>query len=167
MNFDIITSDYFKAEAKRLGKRYRSFVDDYDAFVKAIRKNPYQGTEFMPGVRKVRIAIESKDRGKSGGARVITFTYAVSESNGIVYLLIIYDKEDASSVKKNVIKTILKDLGFDINKLQAEGRLTPRPTDNETTIERLGNLKLREFTQEELSEDPRLEYLMNNDSNRI
>lgn len=130
MNFEVLTTDYFNVEAKRLGKRYRSFVDDYDSFVKEIKKNPYQGVEILPGVRKVRIAIESKDKGKSGGARVITFAYTISEKDGIVYLLIIYDKEDASSVKKNVIKAILKDIGFDINKMQAEGRLKPRPIEH-------------------------------------
>ena len=130
MNFDVLTTDYFNVEAKRLGKRYRSFVDDYDTFVKDIKRNPYQGVEILPGVRKVRNAIQSKDKGKSRGARIITFTYAISEENGVVYLLIIYDKEDASSVKKNVIKAILKDIGFDINKMQAEGNLKPQQVED-------------------------------------
>ncbi|MBQ7510250.1 MAG: hypothetical protein IJT53_05030, partial [Prevotella sp.] len=55
---------------------------------------------------------------------------AISEENGVVYLLIIYDKEDASSVKKNVIKAILKDIGFDINKMQAEGNLKPQQVED-------------------------------------
>ena len=79
----------------------------------------------MPGVRKVRLSIASKERGKSGGARVITFTYAISESDGVILLLLIYDKSDAGSVKNNVIKAILKDYGLNSEKLQAEGKLRP------------------------------------------
>ncbi|MBP5340309.1 MAG: addiction module toxin RelE [Prevotella sp.] len=113
MNFEIHVTDYFAVDAKKLSKRYRSFADDYAEFLENITENPYQGVEIMPGVRKIRMAIKSKGNGKSGGARVITFTYAVSEEKGCVYLLLIYDKADASNVKKNVIKAILKSIGFD------------------------------------------------------
>jgi hypothetical protein len=46
--------------------------------------------------------------------------------------------------------------------MQAAKKKEPKYSKLSPVIERLGNLKLREFTQEELSEDPRLEYLMNN-----
>ena len=125
MNFTAQTTSYFDVEARRLGKRYRSFADDYDSFLADIKKNPYQGVELMPGVRKVRMAIASKNNGKAGGARVITFTYAISEDDGVILLLLVYDKSDASTVKNNVIKEILRDYGLDAVKLQAEGKLRP------------------------------------------
>ena len=56
MNFEIQTSSYFDAEAKRLAKRHRSFVDDLQDFRDSIQKNPYQG-ELSPGIRKVRLTI--------------------------------------------------------------------------------------------------------------
>ncbi len=86
-------------------------------------KNPYQGTELSPGIRKVRLTIGSKGRGKSGGARVITFTYLVDEKDGVVILLLLYDKADASSIKMNVVRQIIKDLGLDLLALQREGKL--------------------------------------------
>ena len=49
MNFEIQTSSYFDAEAKRLAKRHRSFIDDLQDFRDSILKNPYQGTELSPG----------------------------------------------------------------------------------------------------------------------
>ena len=49
MNFEIQTSSYFDAEAKRLAKRHRSFIDDLQDFWDSILKNPYQGTELSPG----------------------------------------------------------------------------------------------------------------------
>ncbi len=127
MNFKIQTTSYFDAEAKRLGKRYRSFVDDLKSFRDSITEDPFQGTEIMPGIRKVRMSIETKGRGKSGGARVITFTYLVSEESGNVILLLLYDKADASSVKSNVVKKIVKDLGFNMDQMKREGVLPKNP----------------------------------------
>jgi len=123
MNFEIQTSSYFDAEAKRLAKRHRSFVDDLQDFRDSLLKNPYQGTELSTGIRKVRLTIDSKGRGKSGGARVITFTYLIDEKDGVVILLLLYDKADASSIKMNVVRQIIKDLGLDLLALQREGKL--------------------------------------------
>ena len=57
MSFEIQTTSYFDSEAKRLAKRHRSFVDDLSDFRDSILKNPYQGTELSPGIRKVRLTI--------------------------------------------------------------------------------------------------------------
>ena len=124
MSFEILTSSYFDVEAKKLHKRHRSFVDDLEDFQKELLKNPYQGTELTPGIRKIRMAISSKGRGKSGGARVITLTYAVSEDDGTIILLLIYDKADASSVKTSVVKQIIKEeFGLDLDLLRKSGNL--------------------------------------------
>ena len=123
MSFEILTTSYFDTEAKRLAKRHRSFIDDLEDFQKNLLKNPYQGTELSPGIRKIRLTIDSKGRGKSGGARVITFTYLVDEKDGVVILLLLYDKTDASSIKINIVRKIIKDLGLDLEKLQSEGKL--------------------------------------------
>ena len=123
MSFETQTTSYFDNEAKRLAKRHRSFIDDLQDFQEELLKNPYQGTELSPGIRKIRLTINSKGRGKSGGARVITFTYLVDEKDGVVILLLLYDKADASSIKMNVVREIIKDLGLDLEKLQSEGKL--------------------------------------------
>ena len=123
MSFEIQTTNYIDAEAKRLAKRHSSFVDDLQDLRDNLLKNPYQGTELSPGIRKVRLTISSKGRGKSGGARVITFTYLVNEKDGVVILLLLYDKADASSIKMNVVRQIIKDLGLDLQQLQGEGKL--------------------------------------------
>lgn len=65
-------------------------------------------------IRKIRMAIGSKGKGKSGGARVITFNILTDVQNGQVVLLLIYDKEDASTVKTNVVKQMVRDMGFEI-----------------------------------------------------
>jgi mRNA-degrading endonuclease RelE of RelBE toxin-antitoxin system len=129
MNFEIQTTSYFDAEAKRLAKRYRSFIDDLQDFRQSLLGNPYQGAELSPGIRKIRLTIDSKSRGKSGGARVITFTYLVDETDGKIILILLYDKADASNIKMNVVRKILKDIGLDLETLQKEGKLkTPKLT---------------------------------------
>ncbi len=54
----------------------------------------------------------SKGRGKSGGARVITFNALVSEQDGKVYLLLIYDKSDTPNVKLKVVQDIVTELNL-------------------------------------------------------
>ena len=73
MNYKISTSTYFNVAAKRLAKRYPSFKDDLTAFRNELLDNPLQGDELTPGIRKIRMVIKSKGKGKSGGARVITY----------------------------------------------------------------------------------------------
>ena len=60
------------------------------------------------------MAIKAKGKGKSGGARDITFNVFTDVENGHVVFLLLYDKEDASTVKVNVVKQLVRDMGFDI-----------------------------------------------------
>lgn len=56
------------------------------------------------------MAIASKGRGKSGGARAITYTVIVAENAGIVYLMDIYDKSEHSTVDVDIIRQRIADL---------------------------------------------------------
>ena len=113
-NITISVSDDFAKEAKRLAKKYPSFKQDYKDFLLSIKNNPLQGDEITKNIRKIRMAIKAKGKGKSGGARVITFNILTDVENGQVVLLLLYDKEDASTVKVNVVKQLVRDMGFDI-----------------------------------------------------
>lgn len=112
MNFEVYPTLDFQRAFKALAKRHRSLPADMKEFVKSLKKDPYQGVELSPGIRKIRMAITSKDRGKSGGARVITCTILPDEFDGRVYLLDIYDKSDADSVNLDVIKEVVSDIGL-------------------------------------------------------
>lgn len=113
-NITISVSDDFAKEAKRLAKKYPSFKQDYKDFLLSIKNNPLQGDEITKNIRKIRIAIKAKGKGKSGGARVITFNILTDIENGQVVFLLLYDKEDASTVKVNVVKQLVRDMGFDL-----------------------------------------------------
>lgn len=110
MNFKVIPTPTFAKSLKALAKRHKSMKADMDAFRKSLEEDPFQGTELTPGVRKIRMAITSKGGGKSGGARVITYNVLTTEQDGKVYLMEIYDKSDAQTVKLNVIKEWIKEL---------------------------------------------------------
>jgi hypothetical protein len=56
---------------------------------------------------KIRVAIKSKGKGKSGGSRVIT--YVVSE-NEEVYLLTIFDKSEFDTIDDKSIEQIIDTL---------------------------------------------------------
>jgi len=60
-------------------------------------------------VYKVRLSIASKGKGKSGGARVITFVKVVKEK---VYLVSIYDKGQLDNLTKDQIMELLKRVGL-------------------------------------------------------
>ena len=113
-NITISVSDDFAKEAKRLAKKYPSFKQDYKDFLVSIKNNPLQGDEITKNIRKIRMAIKAKGKGKSGGARVITFNVLTDVEYGHVVFLLLYDKEDASTVKVNVVKQLVRDMGFDL-----------------------------------------------------
>ena len=130
MNWTIDFTTEFSKGAKVLKKRYKSFMNDLEDFKDSIMKNPFQGAELVPGIRKVRIPIESKGKGKSGGARVVMLTYYVSEAEGKVHFLIIYDKSDADTVDVKVVQKYVAELGFNLQELQEQGLLTQRDEDS-------------------------------------
>ncbi len=99
----------FLKETKRLGKRYRSLYDDIENLRNEILANPAIGTDLGDGLRKIRMQVTSKGKGKSGGARVITFTVIASVDETNVYLLFIYDKSERSNITKTELKNLMKD----------------------------------------------------------
>ncbi|MDE6371196.1 MAG: addiction module toxin RelE [Duncaniella sp.] len=110
MSFKVITTPRFEKSAKALAKRYRSLKTDLGRLFASLETDPAQGDELSPGLRKLRMAITSKGRGKSGGARVITYTILTAESNGRVYLIDIYDKSDYSTVDVVILHQIISTL---------------------------------------------------------
>lgn len=64
------------------------------------------------GLRKVRMRITSKGKGKSGGARGITFTVVVAVEESEINLLYIYDKSERESITHNEIDELLRKNGL-------------------------------------------------------
>lgn len=110
MNYKIIPQKHFLKEIKRLAKKYRSLKQDLQALQDELERNPLAGVELGGDVRKLRMAIGSKNRGKSHGARVITYTYIINEAEGIVNLIFIYDKEERENISRKEIEELINDM---------------------------------------------------------
>lgn len=93
----------FLKQAKHLAKKYPSFPEDLKVFIDEITVNPLAGVDLGGGIRKVRMAIKSKGKGKSGGARVITFNYVVNETNRDITLMTVYDKSERETISDKEI----------------------------------------------------------------
>jgi len=108
MNYLIIATKNFEVNLKRLSKKYRSLDKDYEILIKNLLENPMLGDDLGNNTRKVRMSIASKNRGKSGGARVITCNVLIDVKSMEIYLLTIYDKGEQESISKNEIEHLKK-----------------------------------------------------------
>ena len=113
MNCNIDTTPDFALELKQLAKRFPSIRDDYETFLKELRENPLMGTKLGKKLRKVRFAITSKGKGKSGGARVITHTVLVANDGADITLVTIYDKSDQDSISNKELRQLMKKNGLE------------------------------------------------------
>lgn len=66
------------------------------------------------GLRKIRLAISSKGKGKSHGARIITYTTAIVDidATGLVTLVYLYDKTERDSISDKEIAQLMKEIRF-------------------------------------------------------
>jgi mRNA-degrading endonuclease RelE of RelBE toxin-antitoxin system len=101
MSYKINVTKEFAKEIKRLSTKYPSIRKDFQHFLESIEMNPFQGTPLGNSCYKVRMAISSKSKGKSGGARVITYVHITMEA---VILISIYDKSELSTISDKEIK---------------------------------------------------------------
>jgi hypothetical protein len=105
MNDFLITfTPDFRREYKRLAKKYPSLDSDMKNLVAELQDNPTLGTALGNNAYKIRLAISSKNKGKSGGARIIT--YFILEDMEL-YLLSIYDKSEQANVSEKALKQLI------------------------------------------------------------
>lgn len=105
MSFNVKTIPVFEKQAKRLSKKYSSLKSELFHLVQELKEKPETGTTLGNNCFKIRIAIASKGKGKSGGARIIT-NIAISERN--VYFLSIYDKSEKENISNKELKDLLE-----------------------------------------------------------
>ena len=77
---------------------------------KDIINNPFLGDDLGSGIRKVRMAIASKGKGKSGGGRILTLNLLLDTESMEITFLTIYDKGEISNVKDDFIKYLISNL---------------------------------------------------------
>jgi len=97
MNYNIIVTRRFEKELKRLAKKIPSLKKEFAKMISDISENPITGTFIGNNCYKIRLAVVSKGRGKSGGTRIISYLFIETET---VYLLTIYDKSEKPQDKR-------------------------------------------------------------------
>lgn len=108
----VVTTANFRREAKPLLKKYRSLKAELVNLVGVLEQNAAHGEPLGLDCYKIRIAIGSKGRGKSGGARVITYHRVVDSKTQEVklFLLSIYDKSETASIGREDIARLRRQL---------------------------------------------------------
>ena len=95
MKFELEAIPEFEKEFKKLSKKYPSLKSDLLKLFHSLELNPHQGISLGKDYFKIRIRISSKNRGKSGGARIITCVKVIL---GKVYLVALYDKAEIGNI---------------------------------------------------------------------
>jgi mRNA-degrading endonuclease RelE of RelBE toxin-antitoxin system len=85
MNYEVILTADFKKYFKRLFKKYPSLKDDLLKLIQKLELDYKIGIALGSNLFKIRLLIESKKKGKSGGARIIY--YFLSPKNEIYLIL--------------------------------------------------------------------------------
>ena len=110
MNILVFFTPVFEKKYKRYKKKYQSIESDLKLFIDNL---PNAGAiDLGGGVYKYRLSVKSKNKGKSGGFRIISFEILVTERQKNIILLTIYDKSEQSSISKKEILSIIKDEGL-------------------------------------------------------
>ncbi len=107
MSYKIIAVPTFRKELKQLAKKYHSLKTDLALLFESLEENPIQGVYLGKNCYKIRLAIASKGKGKSSGARIITNFVIADET---VYLLSIYDKSNKESLTDKELDELLQEV---------------------------------------------------------
>jgi hypothetical protein len=95
-------------------KKYASLIGELANLESELIKNPRFGTPLGENSYKIRLKIKSKQKGKSGGARVITYLeteiigiIGQAEETTTIYLLTIYDKSDTANITDSELRELI------------------------------------------------------------
>jgi hypothetical protein len=105
---NIIYSDAFESKLKRFAKKFPSILDEIEELAEQLEEDAHLGTSLGSGLYKIRLSVESKGGGKSGGFRVITYIIYQEPESSDVYLLTLYDKSEDSTFKKESLVKLVK-----------------------------------------------------------
>jgi len=106
MSYSVELSANFKKEAKRLSKKYPSLKSELAVLFAELEENPTLGTPLGNDIYKIRLAIVSKNKGKSGGARVLSFVKVIQTT---VLLFSIYSKGEVDNLTDRQIRELIKE----------------------------------------------------------
>ena len=110
MNISIFYTYTFEIKFKRYKKKFLSIDADLKHFLETLPQ--ITKTDMGNGIYKYRLSVKSKNKGKSGGFRIVSFEVLISEYQKNITLITIYDKSEQASISKKEINSILKEEGL-------------------------------------------------------
>lgn len=105
---NVIYSSVFETKLRRFIKKYPSTIDEIEVLANQLETNAQMGISLGAGLYKIRLSVESKGGGKSGGFRVITYVVYQKPPNSDIYLLTLYDKSEEANIKKDQLVKLAK-----------------------------------------------------------
>ena len=105
MSYSVKLSPNFEKKAKKLSRKYPSLKSELKALFEELEKNPTLGVPLGNDMYKIRLAIASKNKGKSGGARILSFIKIMQSA---VLLFAIYSKGEEDTLTDKQIKELIK-----------------------------------------------------------
>ena len=109
MSYKVRFTSHFEKQIKRIAKKHKAIVADLLILIEELEKNPATGVDLGGNFHKIRVSITGTNKGKSGGARVITFIVFLSET---VYLTEVYLKNESYTADTTIISQRLKKEGI-------------------------------------------------------
>ena len=97
MSYKVELSENFKKEAKKLTKKYPSLKVELAKLFTELEEAPTTGTPLGNDIYKIRLAIASKNKGKSGGAKGNVFCESYRYYS---FTFSIYNKGDKDSISE-------------------------------------------------------------------
>lgn len=101
MNID--TTDIFKKNFRKLLKKDKKLLEEYEQLLNDLKTNQNIGTDLGNGRYKIRLKNNANNKGKSAGYRVVTYT----KIKDTVVLVYIYSKSNEESVSSHKIDEII------------------------------------------------------------
>jgi hypothetical protein len=110
VNINVKYTVTFEKQFKRYKKKFDLITADLLTFLSNLENEP--NVNLGGGFYKYRLAVKSKNAGKSGGFRVITFEVIISETEKNATLITIFDKSEKENIPTTTLKSILAQEGL-------------------------------------------------------
>lgn len=110
MKIEIAFHENFRNEVKKFLKKFPALADELRDLEAQLLLNPYLGTPLGAGLYKVRLG--GKNKGKSGGFRVINLLVTQEKTDIVVNVISIYDKSEEENIPKSALVKLVKKIGL-------------------------------------------------------
>jgi len=104
MSFEVIATEPLSGNLNDLLRSTVLWRLSWPIFFDLLESNPTLGTPIGKNCYKIRVAISAKGRGKSGGARLITYVRILKNK---IFLLDIYDKSEQANISSQELQLLI------------------------------------------------------------